>query len=135
MISPEIIKIASDTSNYGIKKNSNLIATSKNKICGDKITIGIQTLNNKIEKMSYETESCIFCQASASLLSKIIKKSNIENLRTDIDQIIMFHKNKKIILKKKYKPFRKLFQKKYKERFNCIILPFNGLSKAINNIT
>ena len=135
MINPEIIKIASDTSNYGIKERSNHIATSKNKICGDKITIGIQTLNNKIEKMSYETESCIFCQASASLLSKIIKKSNIENLRTDIDQIIMFHKNKKIILKKKYKPFRKLFQKKYKERFNCIILPFNGLSKAINNIT
>ena len=32
MISPEIIKIASDTSNCGIKKKSNLIATSKNTI-------------------------------------------------------------------------------------------------------
>ena len=115
MISPEIIKIASDTSNYGIKKNSNLIATSKNKICGDKITIGIQTLNNKIEKMSYETESCIFCQASASLLSKIIKKSNIENLRTDIDQIIMFHKNKKIILKKNTNHLENYFKKNIKK--------------------
>ena len=63
MISPEIIKIASDTSNYGIKENSNLIATSKNKICGDEITIEIEMFNNKVEKMSYETESCIFCQA------------------------------------------------------------------------
>jgi NifU-like protein involved in Fe-S cluster formation len=63
MISSEIIKIASDTSNYGIKENSNLIATSKNKICGDEITIEIEVFNNKVERMSYETESCIFCQA------------------------------------------------------------------------
>ena len=133
MISPEIIKIASDTTNYGIKEGSNLIATSKNKICGDKITVKIDTTNNKIQKMSYETESCIFCQASASLLSKIIKKSNIKNLQNDLREITMTSKNKKIFLKKRYKPFRKLFQQKYKERFSCILLPFNALLKAINN--
>ena len=132
MINPEIIKIASDTSNCGINLNSKLIATSKNKICGDKITIEIEIFNNKIEKMSYETESCVFCQASASLLSKVIKRSNIENLRNDVTEINMLHKNKKIVLKKKYKPFRKLFQQKYKERFNCILLPFNALLKVVN---
>jgi nitrogen fixation NifU-like protein len=134
MINPEIIKIASDTSNCGIKKSSNLTATSKNKICGDKITIEIEIFNNKIEKMSYETESCIFCQASASLLSKLIRKSNIENLRNDINEISMSHRSKKIVLKKKYKPFRKLFQQKYKQRFNCILLPFNTLLKVVNNV-
>ena len=132
MISPEIIKIASDTSNYGIKKNSDLIITSKNKICGDKITIEIEIYNNKVEKMFYETESCIFCQASASLLSKIIRKSNINNLNIDINAIIMSQKRKKIVLKKKYKPFRMLFQQKYKERFNCILLPFIALLKVVN---
>ena len=132
MISPEIIKIASDISNYGIKKKSNLIAMSKNKVCGDKITIEIEAFQNKIENMYYETESCIFCQASASLLSKIVKNSNIENLKNDVNQINSSHKSKKIILSKKYKPFRKLFQKKYKERFNCILLPFNALLKAVN---
>jgi len=133
MISPEIIKIASDTSNYGIKKNSNLIATAKNKICGDRITIEIEVSNNRIEKMYYETESCILCEASASLLSKIVKKSNIDSLRHDINNISMSYKNKKINLKKKYKPFRKLFQLKYKNRFNCILLPFNALLKVVNN--
>ena len=132
MISSEIIKIASDTSNCGIKENSSFIATSKNKICGDIITVEIEIFNNKVERMSYETESCIFCQASASLLSKIIRRSNIENLQNDVNEINMSHKNKKIILKRKYKPFRKLFQQKYKERFNCILLPFNALLKVIN---
>jgi len=133
MISPEIIKIASDTSNYGIKENSHFTATAKNKMCGDTITVAIEITNNKLERMSYDTESCIFCQASASLLSKIIRKSNIENLRNDVNEINMSHKNKKIILKRKYKPFRKLFQKKYKERFTCILLPFNALIKVVNN--
>ena len=132
MISSEIIKIASDTSNCGIRKNSNFIATSNNKICGDIITVEIEIFNNKVERMSYDTESCIFCQASASLLSKIIKKSNIENLRNDVNEINFSHKNKKIVLKRKYKPFRKLFQQKYKERFSCILLPFNALLKIMN---
>ena len=132
MISSEIIKIASDTSNCGIRKNSNFIATSKNKICGDIITVEIEIFNNKVERMSYDTESCIFCQASASLLSKIIKKSNIEKIRDDINNIAMSKKNKKIVLTRKYKPFRKLFQQKYKERYNCILLPFNALLKVVN---
>jgi nitrogen fixation NifU-like protein len=132
MISPEIIKIASDTSNYGVRKDSNLIATSKNTICGDKITVEIEILNDKVEKMSYETESCVFCQASASLLSKVIKKSNIMNLQSDVEEINMLHKKRKIILKRKYKPFRKLFQQKHKARFNCILLPFNALLKVVN---
>ena len=101
MISTEIIKIAADTSNCGINKNSNLIATSKNKFCGDKITIEIEVFKNKIEKMSYETESCVFCQASASLLSKIIKRANIDNLIDDVNKINMSHKRKKVVLKKK----------------------------------
>ena len=132
MISPEIIKIASDTSNCGIKENLSHVATSKNKICGDVITVGIEIYNNKIKKMSYDTESCIFCQASASLLAKTIKKSNIKNLQNDINLINMSHKNKKIVLKRKYKPFRKLFQQKYKQRFSCILLPFNALLKVVN---
>ena len=78
MISSEIIKIASDTSNYGIKRKSNYVATSKNRICGDRITVEVEISNNIIKKMYYETESCIFCQASASLLSKIIKGKSIK---------------------------------------------------------
>jgi len=133
MISAEVIKIASDTSNYGITKKSNYKATCKNKICGDKITVSIEITNKIIQKMSYETESCIFCQASASLLSRLIKKTNIEELSLDINKIIMSDKKKNIILKNKYRYFKILFQLKYKERFNCVILPFNALLKAVNS--
>ena len=126
--------MASDTSNYGIKRKSSYIATCKNKICGDKITVEIEISNNIVKKMSYETESCVFCQASASLLSNLIKRTNIKNLRDDLNQINTSYKKKKIDLKRKYKPFRKLFQQKYEKRFDCILLPFNALLKVVNSL-
>ena len=127
MISSQIIKIASDTTNYGIKKNSNYIATSKNRICGDKITVELEISNKIIKKMYYETESCVFCQASASLLSKIIKKKTIKEFLVLADNI----KKKKIDPTKKHLPFKKLFHSKYKERINCVMLPFDALRKAV----
>ena len=118
MISEQVIKFAADTSNYGIKKNSNFIATCKNKICGDKITVELEIKKKIIKKMNYETESCVFCQASASLLSKsIINKDADISVLTEITV--------------KNKNFKKLLINK--ERLNCVMLPFEALKKAINN--
>ena len=78
--------------------------------------------------MYYETESCIFCEASASLLSRIIKKKTIKESLLLINSI----KKEKIILAKQYQPFKKLFQSKYEKRINCVILPFEALQKAVS---
>ena len=87
MISEEIIKIASNTSNVGLKKKYSHKISLKNSICGDKITLGIIANKKKITSMNYETESCVYCEASASLLSRKIKNfqycvMNITNMRT-----------------------------------------------------
>ena len=121
MINQEIIKFAADISNYGIKKKSNFIATIKNKICGDKITVELEIKKKIIKNMNYEMEACVFCQASASLLSKSIKNKslNLNKLSLTLDSTI------------KNKNFRKLLNNK--ERINCIMLPFEALQKAINN--
>jgi nitrogen fixation NifU-like protein len=118
MIDSQIIKIASDTSNYGIKRKSDFIATSKNKNCGDKITIELEVINKVIKRMNYETESCIFCQASASLLSKLIRYNNINKLSSFLE------------IAKKNKKFKKIF--KNKERISCTMLPFKTLQKFVN---
>jgi nitrogen fixation NifU-like protein len=121
MINPHIIKFAADTSNYGIKKKSNFVATIKNRFCGDRITVELEITKKIIKKMNYETESCVFCQASASLLSKSIKNKNtkLKPISLILDATI------------KNKNFKKLL--KNKERINCIMLPFVALQKAINN--
>lgn len=123
MITQQILKIANDTKNYGIKKKSKYIATSKNSYCGDKITVELIFLKEKVLKMYYETESCIFCQASASLLSKSIKNLRIKDFSNNLDDIIS---------NKKLKSFKKLFTRKYQNRIECIKLPFNAAMKIIH---
>ena len=47
MISDEIIKIASNTSNVGLKKRYSHKISLKNSMCGDKITLGIVATKKK----------------------------------------------------------------------------------------
>ena len=70
MISNEIIKIASNTSNVGLKNKYTYKSSKKNSMCGDLIKVELIVKKSKINSMKYETESCILCEASASLMSK-----------------------------------------------------------------
>ena len=79
MIDIKIIKIASDTINEGLKNIFTHKSSMKNKICGDIIEIEIIAKNNKIKSFRYETKSCIYCNASASILSNKIKLFSINN--------------------------------------------------------
>ena len=114
IIDKKIFDLALDTSNYGLKKTKHY-ASLKNKKCGDRIEISLNIKNKKIKRMYYETESCIFCQASASLLSKNIKNTKISK----IDNILLTKK------------FNFLFSKKYLSRKECVMLPFEALKKAL----
>ena len=131
MIDQRILKIASDTTNYGLEKNFTHYASQKNKICGDRISLEIKTNKNIIEKIRYETESCIFCQASASIISAKFKDLNLDNLKKDINLLKKLSNDINFQIPAKYKQFKYLFDKKYKNRINCVMLPLNALIKAL----
>ena len=131
MISKEIIRIASNTSNVGLKNNYSHKISLKNKLCGDKITLELIVYKKKILSMKYETESCIYCEASASLLSKKIKRLNIQNIKNDFNNLKSFSKNKEFKVPKKFTDFNKLFDSDNFNRFSCIFLPFDAVIKAL----
>ena len=70
MINSKIVKIASITKNAGLKNNYTHRSSIKNSLCGDYIKTEFIARNKIIESMRYETESCILCEASASLFSR-----------------------------------------------------------------
>ena len=131
MISKEIIKIASNTSNAGLDNKYSHKISLKNKLCGDKITLELIVAKQKIISMKYETESCVYCEASASLLSKKIKKLNIQTIKHDFINLKKILKKEKIKVPKKFSDFKKLFNSDNFERFNCIFLPFDAVIKAL----
>ena len=131
MINKDIIKIASNTSNVGLGSKYSHKTSLKNKFCGDKITLELIVAKKKILSMKYETESCVYCEASASLLSKKIKKFNVQTIKNDFIFLKEIFKTKKIKIPKKFDDFKKLFNSDNFNRFNCIFLPFDAVVKAL----
>ena len=131
MISKEIIKIASNTSNVGLNNQYSHKISLKNKLCGDKITLELIVLKKKILSMKYETESCVYCEASASLLSKKIKKFDIKTIKNEFRNLKNISKNKEFKVPKKFEDFSELFNSDNFNKYNCIFLPFDAVIKAL----
>ena len=131
MITKEIINIASNASNVGLNNNYSHKISLKNKLCGDKITVELVVIKKRILSMKYETESCIYCEASASLLSKKIKRLNIQSIKNDFTNLKKILKKREIKIPKKFSDFKKLFNSDNFSRFNCIFLPFDAVIKAL----
>ena len=131
MISNEIIKFASNTSNVGLTNKYTFKSTKKNSMCGDLIKVELIQKNSKINSMKYETESCVLCEASASLLSKKIKNLSIKNLKNELNKLKNISLNDiNIIFPKKFKEFKFLINKDNLNRLNCIYLPIDAVLKA-----
>lgn len=131
MITNEIIKIASNTKYYGLKNLFNYKSNYKNKKCGDIIKIELVVKKDRISSMRYETESCVLCDASASILANYINLFSISNLNRDIYMLSKYFRNNKIQMPKKYKIFKKILSNNNIDRFDCVMMPFYALKKAL----
>ena len=132
MIDKEIIKIASNTENHGVLNNHTHSSMLKNSICGDLMRIYLIIENEKIIDFKYECESCIFCQASVSLLSKNAKNKSIEKVKKFAEQAInIFEKNLQSF-DKEWKEFDKIMTKNNISRKECLLLPVKTALDALN---
>jgi len=130
MISPKIIKIASNTQYAGLKNIYTHKSSLKNTTCGDKISLELVANKTKINSIRYKTESCILCEASASLLANKMKNYLIKSVKKDIDRLKQTIINKDCKIPLKFKEFKYLIDKNNLNRINCIILPLEALLKA-----
>ena len=132
MIDKEIIKIASNTENHGVLDNHTHFSKLKNAICGDEMKIYLIVQNNKITNFKYECESCIYCQASVSLLSRKAKSKSIEKVKNFAEQAKnCFDKSSKSS-DKEWKEFDKIMTKNNISRKECLLLPLNTMLDALN---
>ncbi len=132
MITSEIIKIASNTNNVGLTNKYTFKSFKKNSMCGDLIKIELISKNSKINSMKYETESCIYCEASASLLAKKIKTLPIKTIKRDLKLLRNGFTNKvNFDVNKKFNKFRLLINKKNLKRMSCVLLPIEAVLKAL----
>ena len=129
----EILKIASDTKNHKIIDDCTHIAKQKNHLCGDEMQICLKISKEKIIDFAYQCKSCIYCQASASMLSKSSINKSVQSVIEFIKSIDNFFEKNKIKFPKEWKKLEILFNKKNISRKECILLPFKTLAKALKS--
>ena len=127
----KILEIASNTENNKILNKHTHKSKNKNPICGDEMEISLLVKDNKIIDMGYQCKSCVYCQASVSLLSQNIKDKNLEEIKDLINTCENIFENTKIILEKKWQIFKEILNKKNISRKDCLLLPMRTVLKAL----
>ena len=131
----KILEIASHTENNKVIKNYTHQSRNKNPLCGDEMEISLIVKDNIIEDIGYQCKSCIYCQASVSLLSRSVIQMPIEKIDDFLSQASFFFNENFDQLKKvninNLNDFKKIMNIKNISRKECLLLPFKTLSKAL----
>ena len=127
----EILKIASNTEHQEVLKNHTHTSKLKNPMCGDEMQISLKVTKDKIVDFGYQCKSCIYCQASVSLLSKNVINKTMMNVKSLLKVAENYFNKEEVIFNKEWSVFNKIFKKKNISRKECLLLPFKTLSKAL----
>ncbi len=127
----KILEIASNTENNKVIDNFTHKSKNKNPICGDEMEISLIVKNDKVLDMGYQCNSCVYCQASVSLLSQKIKNKNLNEIKKFVSSCENIFENTKIVLEKNWNDFIELLDKKNVSRKECLLLPMRTVLKAL----
>ena len=126
-----ILEIASHTENSKVIENFTHKSKHKNPLCGDEMEISLIVKNDVIKDMGYQCKSCVYCQASVSLLSRKIKEKKIEEIRAFIVNGEKLFEDVKVNIEKHWKDFKVILDKKNLSRKECLLLPLRTILKAL----
>ena len=126
-----ILEIASNTENNKVLDNFTHQSKNKNSICGDEMEISLVVKNDKVIDMGYQCKSCVYCQASVSLVSQKIKNKNLQEIKNFVISCENIFENTKTLLEKNWKDFLELLHKKNISRKECLLLPIRTIQKAL----
>ena len=126
-----ILKIASDTKNNKHIEKYTHSSKYKSQICGDEIEIFLIIKNNMIKDFSYQSQSCIYCNASANLATKNFKLKSKDKIKDFFKLLEQYNDKQNISFPNEWKDFKKIFNTKNFTRKECITLPIKALKKII----
>ena len=126
-----ILEIAAHTENNKIVENYTHKTKHKNPLCGDEMEISLVVKDDVVKDMGYQCKSCVYCQASVSLLSRKIKEKKIDDIKKFIKVSEQLFEDAKVSMEKHWKDFKEILDKKNISRKECLLLPLRTIAKAL----
>ena len=126
-----ILEIAAHTENNKVVENYTHKSKHKNPLCGDEMEISLIVKENVVKDMGYQCKSCVYCQASVSLLSRKIKEKKVDDIKKFIRVGEQLFEDAKVSMEKHWKDFKEILDKKNLSRKECLLLPLRTIAKAL----
>jgi len=126
-----ILEIAAHTENNKVVENYTHKSKHKNPLCGDEMEISLIVKEDVVKDMGYQCKSCVYCQASVSLLSRKIKEKKVDDIKKFIKVGEQLFEDAKISMEKHWKDFKEILDKKNLSRKECLLLPLRTIAKAL----
>jgi nitrogen fixation NifU-like protein len=114
----DLLKRFKKPANYGVIDDANAVSEEADYSCGDKVKIYLKFENGKIVNAMFTSEACLFCNASASLITDLVKGKSVEEVSKLGESDIL-----------------RVFKADHKSpRYRCIVLPLKALRKALKDL-
>ena len=126
-----ILEIAAHTENNKVVENYTHKSKHKNPLCGDEMEISLIVKKDVVKDMGYQCKSCVYCQASVSLLSRKIKEKKVDDVKKFIKVGEQLFEDAKVSMEKHWKDFKEILDKKNLSRKECLLLPLRTIAKAL----
>ena len=126
-----ILEIAAHTENNKVVENYTHKSKHKNPLCGDEMEISLIVREDVVKDMGYQCKSCVYCQASVSLLSRKIKEKKVDDIKKFIKVGEQLFEDAKVSMEKHWKDFKEILDKKNIARKECLLLPLRTVLKAL----
>ena len=126
-----ILEIAAHTENNKVVENYTHKSKHKNPLCGDEMEISLIVKEDVVKDMGYQCKSCVYCQASVSILSRKIKEKKVDDIKKFIKVGEQLFEDAKVSMEKHWKDFKEILDKKNLSRKECLLLPLRTIAKAL----
>ena len=130
-----ILEIAGHTENNKVVENYTHKSKHKNPLCGDEMEISLIVKEDVVKDMGYQCKSCVYCQASVSLLSRKIKEKKVDDIKKFIKVGEQLFEDAKVSMEKHWKDFKEILDKKNLSRKECLLLPLRTIAVSYTHLT
>ena len=135
LYSKRILALAANITLTERLDNPQSTAKKRSPMCGSMVTVDICIYENKVVNYGHEVKACALGQAAASVISKSIIGSDVDKILTAREELINMLTSDG---SPPNKPFEELEvlqpAKDFKNRHSSILLTFDAIADAINEI-
>ncbi|SMF47279.1 Fe-S cluster assembly sulfur transfer protein SufU [Pseudobacteriovorax antillogorgiicola] len=126
-----LLEHARQPRNFGEDAEAQLRAEGRNKLCGDTIRVYLRlSEKDRVEKASFDGESCAICKGTASLLTTELTGKTRDEAKQMIEDLDRFASEWSLPEHLgAFKPLQAL--KKFPTRLKCLTLPWRTFQSAL----